>query len=180
MHNKPKSDNKSSFLFQVEILTENDNNAAALEELLRMLNGCGFADYRITSGIRLGHLIEERLSAANESVPIPIAPAATDTAVPEPAASDSAAPEQAASGSAAPSPAAPNPPVADDGFEGIRKYMKSNTLVRLLINRGFGVSMNIPCRIINMDESERLITAYHVDEKQVYTFRMNEIEDIVE
>lgn len=58
--------------------------------------------------------------------------------------------------------------------------MKSNTLVRLLINRGFGVSMNIPCRIINMDESERLITAYHVDEKQVYTFRMNEIEDIVE
>lgn len=183
MHNKQKSDNKSSFLFQVEILTENDNNAAALEELLRKLNGCGFADYRITSGIRLGHLIEERLSAANESVPIPVAPAApaaSGAAAPEPAASEAAASEQAASDTAASSPAAPNPPVADDGFEGIRKYMKSNTLVRLLINRGFGVTMNIPCRIINMDESERLITAYHVDEKQVYTFRMNEIEDIVE
>lgn len=66
---------------------------------------------------------------------------------------------------------------SNSGFEPIRALMKSNALIRLIVNKGLGIMLNIPCRIINMDEKDNLITVYHVDEKQVYTFRLNEIED---
>jgi hypothetical protein len=62
----------------------------------------------------------------------------------------------------------------------IRQYIESNKLIRLKINKGLGVKMNIPCRVINFDASSQLLTVYHVDEKQVYSFGLNEIDDFID
>jgi hypothetical protein len=62
----------------------------------------------------------------------------------------------------------------------IRQYIDNNKLIRLKINKGRGVKMNIPCRVINFDASSQLLTVYHVDEKQVYSFTLNEIDDFID
>ncbi|RED64016.1 hypothetical protein [Cohnella lupini] len=62
----------------------------------------------------------------------------------------------------------------------IRQYIESNKLIRLNINKGRGVKMSIPCRVINFDASDNLLTVYHVDEKQVYSVGLNEIDDFVD
>jgi hypothetical protein len=62
----------------------------------------------------------------------------------------------------------------------INDYIKANKLIRLNINKGRGVRMNIPCRIVNYDSVKDLLTVYHVDEKQVYTVKFNEIDDFIE
>lgn len=146
---------KSSFLFQVEIMVEDHHHATALEQLLRGLNEGQFPDYRITSGVKLGELIESRLAENDQRSEIPVTlPAAK--------------------------PAQPSQQPELPGFESLKNYKKNNTLIRLIINKGLGIKLNIPCRIINIDETEQLITVYHVDEKQVYTFRLTEIEDLIE
>ena len=48
-----------------------------------------------------------------------------------------------------------------------------------MVNKGYGVKLNIPCRIINFDVNSQMLTVYHVDEKQVYSFTLNEIDEIV-
>lgn len=148
----------SSYLFRVEVMIEDNHHAAALEKLIRGLNAGAFDDYRITSGIQLGELIEARQARGGVSTPIPI----------------ESQQQQEAPVSAAVSTA------VNEGFAPIREFMKSNKLIRLIVNKGLGIKLSIPCRIINMDEDEHLITVYHVDEKQVYTFRLNEIEDFLE
>lgn len=160
-----------SFLFKVEVLVEAPNNGAALEQLLRALNAGDFADYRIGSGIQLGAVIEQALANAK----------------PQPAAQPNAAPPQAAKPQAAsPAPAAaPKEPakesVKSDPLEvRIRQFIQSNRLIRININKGLGVKMNIPCRVINFDAGTQMLTVYHVDEKQVYTVRLNEIDDFIE
>ncbi|QAY65072.1 hypothetical protein [Paenibacillus protaetiae] len=60
------------------------------------------------------------------------------------------------------------------------ELQKSNQLIRLIVNKGFGVKLNIPCRIIQADEQSNKLTVYHVDEKQVYSFTLTEIEEIIE
>ncbi len=62
----------------------------------------------------------------------------------------------------------------------IREYIESNKLIRLNINKGRGVKMSIPCRVISFDASNNQLTVYHVDEKQVYTVGLNEIDDFVD
>lgn len=155
---KQSSKSQQSFIFNVEIMIEDEHHANALEKLLHGLNGCGFLDYRIASGIQLGQEIEQRLAKAPSSNPIPIA--AQNSVLSQVSTSESQQSEPA-------------------GLDQIRAFMKNNTLIRLIVNRGLGIKLNIPCRIINMDERESLITVYHVDEKQVYTFRLNEIEDFI-
>ncbi|QNK56051.1 hypothetical protein [Paenibacillus sp. PAMC21692] len=157
MKRKPPGTKLSSFVFQVDIMIEDRHHAQALEKLIAGLNGAEFDDYRITSGIRLGELIDERTIEGAVPEPIPIVP------------------QQAKSETSAKADSVPS-----DGFAPIRAFMKSNKLIRLIVNRGLGIKLSIPCRIINMDEGEHLITVYHVDEKQVYTFRLNEIEDFIE
>ncbi|GGG75030.1 hypothetical protein [Paenibacillus radicis (ex Gao et al. 2016)] len=147
-----------SYVFQVEVLVEGSSNGAALEKIIHALNEAPLLDYRILSGIQLGQLIDERKSEAVNLVPIDI----SEPVRPENAIDSSSAPEQS------------------DGFDSIRKYMKSNKLIRLIVNKGFGVKLSIPCRIINFDDQTSVVTIYHVDEKQVYTFRLNEIEDFQE
>lgn len=148
----------NSYVFQVELLVEGDRNGTALEKLLKSLNQGDFADYRILNGIQLGQLIDQRKSELPGRQPVPVPPAAK-----------AAAPPIASVASAA--------SASNHGLDSIRAFMKSNKLIRLIVNKGLGIKLSIPCRILNIDEEGNLITVYHVDEKQVYTFRLNEIED---
>lgn len=154
MKKQPSYPDQPSFIYNVEVLVEGKHNAAALEQLIHALNSCGFLDYRILSGIQLGEQIDERKANAPSIKAAPIQLKQTAKAA---AASESL-----------------------NGFDEIKAIMKSNTLIRLIVNKGLGIKLSIPCRIINVDENESLITVYHVDEKQVYSFRLNEIEDFTQ
>lgn len=80
----------------------------------------------------------------------------------------------------APPTAAPQSVSPSDPMEQrIRQYASANQLVRLSINKGRGVKLDIPCRIIQFDADHQRLTVYHVDEKMVYTFGFNEIDDLV-
>jgi hypothetical protein len=41
------------------------------------------------------------------------------------------------------------------------------------------VKLNIPCRVLNYDADTQNVSVYHVDEKKVYLFKLNEIDDFV-
>ncbi|MBD2872583.1 hypothetical protein [Paenibacillus arenilitoris] len=163
MSKQTPASQQGSFIFNVEVLVEGSHNAVALEKLIHALNNGDFADYRIVSGIRLGEQIDDRKAkaASRESLTLPPLERA----------------RQAASAAAKSAPPSPSAPSEASGFEKIKELMKNNTLIRLIVNKGLGIKLSIPCRIINMSEADSLITVYHVDEKQVYTFRLNEIED---
>lgn len=60
----------------------------------------------------------------------------------------------------------------------IQSYIQNGSLVRLSVVKGRGVTLSIPCRILQYDEKMGNVTVYHVDEKQVYTFSIYEIEDV--
>lgn len=143
----------AAHVFNVDILVEGESDAMALERLIHLLNQAGFADYRIKSGIRLGRRIEAlEEQAVPEAVPIE-----RTTAV-------------------QPQTAEPSVP---DNIARIKQCIADNSLIRILVNKGFGVRLNIPCRIIHLDEAAQKLTVYHVDEKQVYAFSLNEIDDFI-
>ncbi|MEK3883066.1 hypothetical protein [Paenibacillus sp. PL2-23] len=151
-----QQDNKhQTFVFQVDIMVESSHHATALAKLIAGLNRGEWPDYRITSGIQLGRLIEQRSQMAEAQTPIPITPPKEKEKAKETSSAQAEFP----------------------GLEQLRSLMKSNTLIRLIVNRGLGIKLNIPCRIINIDDHQNILTVYHVDEKQVYTFRFTEIED---
>ncbi|CAM3746991.1 hypothetical protein COLU111180_06455 [Cohnella lubricantis] len=129
-----------SYLFQVEILVHAPTNGAAMEQLLHDLNQGSFADYRIQSGIQLGHQIEKELSEAAEASQL----------------------------------------LTDALDSRIRGYIQSNQLIRITINKGKGVKLSWPCRVVNFDPALELLTLYHVDEKKVYTVNLNEVDDFVD
>ncbi|WP_169085391.1 hypothetical protein [Paenibacillus sp. PL91] len=163
MEKHPSSLNQSSFVFNIEVLVEGSNNAVALEKLLHALNNHSeLVDFRILSGIKLGELIDERKQNAAATQDVPVQAVESN--------------EVKSHAKSADKLEAPSFETLSY-FDKIRAIMKNNTLVRLIVNKGLGIKLNIPCRIINMDEAENIITVYHVDEKQVYTFRLNEVED---
>lgn len=61
----------------------------------------------------------------------------------------------------------------------IEEVISNGRLVRLHIVKSRGVRFNLPGRILKFDEYNKTINVYHVDEKQVYTFYLNEIEDMI-
>ncbi|RIX52415.1 hypothetical protein D3P08_13140 [Paenibacillus nanensis] len=146
----------NTFIFQVEIMVEERHHTTALEKLIKEMNRCEWTDYRIVSGMQLGRIIEERIEKSSSKIKFPL----SDEKPAKPA-------------------TPPNNAMESAGVEQIRGFIKKNSLIRLIVNKGFGNTINIPCRIINMDEKEQIVTVYHVDEKQVYTFRLNEIEDFI-
>ncbi|MDD9266071.1 hypothetical protein ACFPES_03400 [Paenibacillus sp. GCM10023248] len=156
--------NHTGHLFTVEILVEEATNGLAMEKLLHLLNTPSVKDYRIVKGIELGKLIE--LNTTKESTP----PSHTS--------------KKAA---AAPPPAAPAPPAAvpaaseaaDLIIKQLEGFKANNTLIRLTVIKGQGIKLNLPCRILNYDSSNQNVTVYHVDEKKVYSFKLNEIDDYV-
>jgi hypothetical protein len=163
----------TSFVFNLEVLFESSSNAEALEQLLHALNQSGLVDYRVVSGIRLGSKIEERKAGSTDIQEIPVTVKGNESANNKASAAEKILPKS--------SP--PKQPAASydnlNGLEKIHAIMKANVLIRLIVNKGLGIKLSIPCRIINLNEQENLITVYHVDEKQVYTFRLNEIEDFL-
>lgn len=158
-----------SYLFNVELLVEAEHHAHALQQLIKQLNDGKFIDYKITSGIELGNILEERKANAKSTKQIPVTVEPTEE-------------KQRSSEPAPPvnKKRAENPPSEfQHSLETFHKCKSENRLIRLIVNRGLGITLSIPCRVINVDENDLIIAVYHVDEKQVYTFRLIEIEDII-
>ncbi|MEV5030086.1 hypothetical protein [Paenibacillus sp. LPE1-1-1.1] len=168
---------RSSFVFNIEVLVEGNNNAEALEQLLHSLNRSGLIDFRILSGIRLGDQIDQRKTNAQSVQNIPIPSARTENVTISNQAGKNTVQSNVKLNDKPADKPATEPLEELSYFDKIKMIMKNNTLIRLIVNKGLGIKLSIPCRIINLDESEHIITVYHVDEKQVYTFRLNEIED---
>ena len=158
-----------SFLFQVDILVNAKTNGTALEHLLSVLNKGEFADYRIGTGIMLGQVIEETLKREKNLVKT------SPAAIPFKTTATAAASNKASSATKA----ASSPPV-DELDERIKHYIDTNKLIRLNVNKGRGVKLSIPCRILRFDTVGQLLTVYHVDEKQVHSFKLFEIDDFLE
>ncbi|GGD74452.1 hypothetical protein [Paenibacillus nasutitermitis] len=167
MDTRGKNNNteQSAYLFQVDILVEGQSNARAAERLLHLLNQCGFPDFRIKSGLELGKLIEALETAGGSTAAI------QDVHILETADSAKEIPDLRLE-----TAATEQVPLMIDR---VRTCISDNRLIRLSVNKGFGVRLNIPCRIIKLDENNQMLTVYHVDEKQVYTFSLNEIDDFV-
>jgi hypothetical protein len=72
-------------------------------------------------------------------------------------------------------------PMLTDSLDAkIRGFIQSNKLIRVNLNRGKGVKQSMPCRVVNFDPEQMLLTLYHVDEKRVYSVYMYEIDDFIE
>ncbi|SDN23541.1 hypothetical protein SAMN04487897_102237 [Paenibacillus sp. yr247] len=158
------STSPNGHLFTVEILIEDATNGLAMEKLLHLLNVDTVKDYQIIKGIGLGKLIE--LNTKKESAP-PLhtskkAVAAAPPLTPPPAAKTSA-----------------NSGAAEHIIDQLEGFKTNNTLIRLTVIKGKGIKLNLPCRILNYDSSNQNVTVYHVDEKKVYLFNLNEIDDYV-
>ncbi|WP_347323434.1 hypothetical protein [Paenibacillus wenxiniae] len=171
--NKQQTNDDTEFLFNVDLMITGKNNAVALQKLLDILNNQQeLADFRVVNGIKLGVQIEQAIQAAGKqqtAVHIPASikskPAPTvQTTSTSTTASDTPAPNDSSS--------------AQDSDMGswLSMYIESSQLIRVTINRR-GERMSIPCRILKYDNEDQTISVYHVDEKQVYTFKLNEIDD---
>ncbi|GIP35006.1 hypothetical protein [Paenibacillus sp. J2TS4] len=64
--------------------------------------------------------------------------------------------------------------------ERIRYWMAERQLIWLILNDNHEARGRIPCRILNFDESSGLLTIYHVDEKKVYTYKLEEVDEFLE
>lgn len=159
----------NAHLFHVEILIEGESNAIAFEKLLHVLNRSGAADFRITSGVELGRIIEQLTSSPGPVASPPPAPAPRAKEKQELSKASSPKESKRASSSE-----------ENEVTTRILKYIKENRLIRLYVNKGLGRQLSIPCRIISLDQTKHVLTVYHVDEKQVYTFSLYEIDDFVE
>jgi hypothetical protein len=155
---EPKYAKKRSHLFSIDVLIEDGTNGEALEKLLHVLNNPLIRDFRVVKGIELGTVIQAAVEAHTK----------------KPASSK---PEE-------PAPAAPAQAERKKNehltylAEMITNYQQQGTLVRLSILKGKGVKVSIPCRVLNYDSNTDNLSVYHVDEKKVYLFKLNEIEDI--
>ncbi|MEC0126843.1 hypothetical protein [Paenibacillus pabuli] len=182
------------FLFNVDILIKSRSNALALQSLLEFINKEEqIADFRIQSGIELGKIIEVTLqskkdafaslhkgrkkSQPNEEQKTSSPTQATASPVPVPA-----APQNQTE-----TPASQKTPSAEplnttngNSFDvWIDTLIKENRLTRIVVNNKNGKHQSIPCRILNFDRENSIVSVYHVDEKQVYSFRTNEIDEFL-
>lgn len=163
-HSETKSKEDLGYLFNVEILVRNETNAKALQSLLQVLNqGEDIIDYKINSGIELGEIIESLLTAKKKSIISKSYQRLTNVE------SDKKAKEAKKSTNQFEQFAG-----SEEFQQWIKRHIADNRLVRLLVNRN-GERISIPCRILNFLAETSTINVYHVDEKQVYTFNLNEI-----
>jgi hypothetical protein len=160
---EPKYAKKRSHLFSIDVLIEDGTNGEALEKLLHVLNNPLIRDYRVVKGIELGAVIHAAVEAHSKKA--------------------SKAEEPASSGATAPSAKPAQAEKKKDDHltylaELITNYQKQGTLIRLSIIKGKGVKLSLPCRVLNFDSNTENLSVYHVDEKKVYLFKLNEIDDI--
>ncbi|WP_018975362.1 hypothetical protein [Saccharibacillus kuerlensis] len=165
---------RSGYLFNVDILIDDSTNAQALQSLLALLNDSDkVVDLRVNSGIELGKIIDAALASLKtnyvEKSKVHLSSAKNFQS--KVAASEAAAKAVLKQAVQAKSASYFTP---DD----IRDSISKNRLVRLTVNKSGGSRLSIPCRILNFDESSQLLNVYHVDEKQVYSFSLNEIDEL--
>lgn len=176
MSNKAK---KGKFLFTVDIMIEAETNGQALEALLHLLNTGAVEDYHIKQGVELGNKIAAARQEAATAFDIAPEEAKPVSKVATPVGTKTASAPKAVNPS--PPDGAPAPTTAsaanDVIWMQIRKFQQNNMLIRLSVLKGKGVKLSIPCRIVNADQDNGNVTVYHVDEKKVYTFKINEIDD---
>ncbi|MDH6373912.1 hypothetical protein M2444_005755 [Paenibacillus sp. PastF-3] len=165
-----------NYLFNVDILINARTNPLALQYLLEMLNNNDkITDFNINSGLELGRTIDSLLRSAKLALNQSSAPPTSFKLPPKTAKKQLNKPidkqaELPAQQSAIETPA--------DAYGKIRQYIQNNQLVRLRANR-YGKQVSMPCRILNFDEAANSISVYHVDEKQVYSFNLNEIDEFL-
>lgn len=171
-----------NYLFNVDILINARTNPLALQYLLELLNHHEkVTDFNINSGLELGRTIDSLLRSAKLALkqeitsPIPVKlPQKSPIKLPT-APSDQTS---QASKPTAPLQQAQQALASSNAFDQIRQYIQNNKLVRIRTNRQ-GKQISMPCRILNFDEDVKTISVYHVDEKQVYTFKLNEIDEFL-
>ncbi|UJF34676.1 hypothetical protein [Paenibacillus hexagrammi] len=159
--------NLHGHLFTVEILIEEATNGLALEQLLHLLNSQPnlIKDYKVLQGIQLGKLIEANTAGTQSSSRATAAKETEKFKAPE----ISKEPEK---------PKTPQP-ASENIIQQLEQFKANNTLIRLTIIKGKGIKLSLPCRILNYDGATQNVTVYHVDEKKVYLFKLNEIDDYV-
>ncbi|MBW7477807.1 hypothetical protein K0T92_24150 [Paenibacillus oenotherae] len=165
---------QKAFLFNVDLLVQGETNAIAMENLLHALNQCQLEDFRILSGVQLGQIIaalEEAQVNSKQPAAKPSAAKGKEEAPPAPASKPSVTADKQQNAA----PIIDGPLITDS----IKICIAENRLIRLTVNKGFGVKLNIPCRIVNFEDKTGMLTVYHVDEKQVYSFTLNEIDDLL-
>lgn len=158
---------KRKFLFNVDIMIEEETNGRALETLLHLLNTKHVEDYQIKQGVELGEKIEETLNKS--TIKIIELPAAEANTVP------TLDKNVGKAGEAYRHESDPHNHV----WEQMKTFQQNNTLIRLSIVKGKGIKLSMPCRIISVDPASGNLTVYHVDEKKVYLLKINEIDDYV-
>jgi hypothetical protein len=180
------------FLFNVDILIKSRSNALALQSLLEFINKEEqIADFRIQSGIELGKIIEVTLQSKKDSFAFlhkerkksqsnarqknSSPNQATASTVPVKPQSEIETPDS----QKAPSTETSNTTNGNSFDVWIDTLIKENRLTRIVVNNKNGRHQSIPCRILNFDRDTSIVSVYHVDEKQVYTFRTNEIDEFL-
>lgn len=159
-----------NYLFNVDILIDARTNPLALQYLLEMLNNSDkITDFNIKSGLELGRTIDTLLRSAKIALKQESAPPAPFKLPVKPVTKRNPEMPDGAQLSIE-SPA--------DAYGKIRQYIQNNQLVRIRTNR-HGTQVSMPCRILNFDEAANSISVYHVDQKQVYTFNLNEIDEFL-
>lgn len=183
--NKQQSYEDNGYLFNVDILIKNDSSAQALQLLIEILNGNNqVMDFKIQSGITLGETIDKLLQSKNKVV-IP-KNELLRSQLSESNNSNTIRKNVVQATSPAKASTATNKNKQQamsehpkDPRAWIKSCIKDNRLVRLTANRQ-GQHLDIPCRILNFDEEQQYINVYHVDEKQVYSFKLNEIDSFTD
>ncbi|MBU5355748.1 hypothetical protein KQI74_26185 [Paenibacillus barcinonensis] len=168
------------FLFNVDILIKSRSNALALQSLMEFINKQEqIADFRIHSGIELGNIIEAMLQQnktnATEPIQMDLQQQEQQPKLPDGQQTSNKSDKTDSV------PASDSSHVADtNSFEAwIQSLIKENRLTRIVVNNKNGKHQSIPCRILNFDRDNNVVSIYHVDEKQVYTFRTNEIDEFL-
>lgn len=175
-----KHNNKTGYLFTVEILLEELSNGLALEKLLQTLNRAeAIKDYKVVTGIDLGKLIElnQMQGTASESLQnaVPSDTARSINIKP----SSTKSPPMKSSGKLTESKnKSDNASYTKAWIDQIAILKNNNSLVRIFVVQSKGLRFDIPCRILHYSSEEESLTVYHVDEKKVFTYNFNEIEDI--
>lgn len=62
----------------------------------------------------------------------------------------------------------------------LRYLFKEGTLLRIEVIKEKGIKLTILGRVLQFDETRKIILVYEVDKKKVEILRLNEIEDIHE
>ncbi|MGG0821876.1 hypothetical protein ABE099_03285 [Paenibacillus turicensis] len=178
-NNSDNTQDGLGYLFNVEILVKDSSNAKALQELLNVLNQADkIIDYRINSGMELGKIIEGLL-AEQKQVKLNNGQKQSASSNDVKQKNNSSSTSKPKKEEQAKKEAAGDFTMSNDFNEWLKKIISENKLIRIVYDKG-GKRVSIPCRILNFLPESYAINVYHVDEKQVYTFNLNQIIDFIE